>query len=97
MTLVVEQVYLLGAAFPSEDLVSAFGSIIAANAEVDKAIAAGDYSPVTIAKVSDGVYFARAYSHNSLVVEMKDSLVVFDAPVSDWQSNWSAPSTSASR
>ena len=27
-------------------------------------------------------------SHNSLVVVIKDSLVVFDAPVSDWQSNW---------
>jgi glyoxylase-like metal-dependent hydrolase (beta-lactamase superfamily II) len=27
-------------------------------------------------------------SHNSLIVEMKDYLVVFDAPVSDWQSNW---------
>jgi glyoxylase-like metal-dependent hydrolase (beta-lactamase superfamily II) len=27
-------------------------------------------------------------SHNSLIVEMKDHVIVFDAPVSDWQSNW---------
>ena len=27
-------------------------------------------------------------SHNSLIVEMKDHLIVFDAPVSDWQSTW---------
>jgi len=27
-------------------------------------------------------------SHNSLIVEMKDYVIVFDAPVSDWQSNW---------
>jgi glyoxylase-like metal-dependent hydrolase (beta-lactamase superfamily II) len=27
-------------------------------------------------------------THNALVVEMRDHLIVFDAPVSDWQSNW---------
>jgi len=41
----------------------------AATAEADTAIAAGDYSPVALSKIADGVYFARAYSHNSLVVE----------------------------
>jgi hypothetical protein len=40
-----------------------------ANAVVDRAIATGEYSPMAITKVADGVYFARAYSHNSMVVE----------------------------
>src|SRR5712691_5223203 len=30
-------------------------------------------------------------THNSLIVEMKDYLIVFDAPVTDWQSNWTTP------
>jgi glyoxylase-like metal-dependent hydrolase (beta-lactamase superfamily II) len=58
----------------------------AANAEVDKAIAAGDYSPVTIAKINDGVYLARAYSHNSLVVEFPSSLTVVEPAYTDAQS-----------
>lgn len=57
-----------------------------ATAEADKAIAAGDYSPVTIAKISDGVYFARAYSHNSLVVEFPSYLAVVEAAYTDAQS-----------
>jgi glyoxylase-like metal-dependent hydrolase (beta-lactamase superfamily II) len=58
----------------------------AANSEVDKAIAAGDYSPVTVTKISDGVFFARAYSHNSLVVEFPSYLAVVEAAYSDAQS-----------
>jgi glyoxylase-like metal-dependent hydrolase (beta-lactamase superfamily II) len=58
----------------------------AANPEVDKAIAAGDYSPVTIASINDGVYLARAYSHNSLVVEFPTSLTVVEAAYTDAQS-----------
>jgi glyoxylase-like metal-dependent hydrolase (beta-lactamase superfamily II) len=58
----------------------------AANAEVDKAVAAGDYSPVSLAKVADGVFFARAYSHNSLVVEFPSFLAVVEAAYSDAQS-----------
>ena len=58
----------------------------AANAEVDKAIAAGDYSPVTIARITDGVYLARAYSHNSLVVEFPTYLAVVEAAYTDAQS-----------
>ena len=27
-------------------------------------------------------------SHNSLVINMRDYLIAFDAPVNDWQSNW---------
>jgi len=58
----------------------------AADAEADKAIAAGDYSPITVAKISDGVYFARAYSHNSLVVEFPSYLAVVEAAYTDAQS-----------
>jgi len=58
----------------------------AADAEADKAIAAGDYSPVTIVRISDGVYFARAYSHNSLVVEFPSYLAVVEAAYTDAQS-----------
>ena len=58
----------------------------AANPEVDKAIAAGDYSPVTITKIADGVFFARAYSHNSLVVEFPTYLAVVEAAYTDAQS-----------
>jgi glyoxylase-like metal-dependent hydrolase (beta-lactamase superfamily II) len=41
-----------------------------------------------LVELGPGIQHAVGGSHNSLVVEMKDSLVVFDAPVSDWQSNW---------
>jgi glyoxylase-like metal-dependent hydrolase (beta-lactamase superfamily II) len=58
----------------------------AANAEVDRAIAAGDYSPVTLEKIAEGVFFARAYSHNSLVVEFPSYLVVVEAAYTDAQS-----------
>ncbi len=39
-------------------------------------------------ELAPGVQHVVGGSHNSLIVEMKDYLVVFDAPVSDWQSNW---------
>ena len=51
-----------------------------------KAIAAGEYSPVTITKIADGVYFARAYSHNSMVVEFPTWLAVVEAAYTDAQS-----------
>ena len=57
-----------------------------ANADVDRAIAAGDYSPVTLAKVADGVYHARGYSHHSMVVEFPSFLAVVEAPYSEAQS-----------
>ena len=50
------------------------------------AIAAGDYSPVALAKVSDGVFLARAYSHNSLVVEFPSYLAVVEAAYTEAQS-----------
>jgi glyoxylase-like metal-dependent hydrolase (beta-lactamase superfamily II) len=58
----------------------------AANAEVDKALAAGDYSPVTLTKVADGVYFARAYSHNSMVVEFPSWLALVEPAYTGAQS-----------
>jgi glyoxylase-like metal-dependent hydrolase (beta-lactamase superfamily II) len=39
-------------------------------------------------ELAPGVQHVVGGSHNSLVVEMSDYLIVFDAPVSDWQSNW---------
>ena len=51
-----------------------------------KAVAAGEYSPLTITKIADGVYFARAYSHNSMVVEFPTWLAVVEAAYTDAQS-----------
>jgi glyoxylase-like metal-dependent hydrolase (beta-lactamase superfamily II) len=39
-------------------------------------------------ELAPGVQHAVGGSHNALVVEMRDYLIVFDAPVSDWQSKW---------
>jgi glyoxylase-like metal-dependent hydrolase (beta-lactamase superfamily II) len=58
----------------------------AASAQADEAIAAGEFSPVALVKMADGVYFARAYSHNSLVVEFPSGLTVVEAPYTDAQS-----------
>jgi glyoxylase-like metal-dependent hydrolase (beta-lactamase superfamily II) len=60
----------------------------AASAEADKAIAAGsnDYSPVEISNIGDGVYFVKAYSHNSLLVEFPQWLALVEAPYTDAQS-----------
>jgi len=60
----------------------------AASKEADTAIAAGsnDYSPIAISKIGDGVYFVKAYSHNSLLVEFPQWLVVVEAPYTDAQS-----------
>ena len=65
---------------------AAFAIPDAATAEVDRAIAAGDYSPVTLTKVADGVHLARAYSHHSMVVEFPSWLVVVEAPYTEAQS-----------
>jgi glyoxylase-like metal-dependent hydrolase (beta-lactamase superfamily II) len=58
----------------------------AANADVAKAVATADYTPVTVTKIADGVYFARAYSHNSMVVEFPAWLAVVEAAYTDAQS-----------
>ncbi len=41
-----------------------------------------------LVELGPGVQHAVGGSHNSLIVEMKDYLIVFDAPVSDAQSKW---------
>jgi hypothetical protein len=68
------------------DALSVFAIPDAAQADVDTAIAAGDYSPVTLVKVADGVTFAQAYSHHSMVVEFPTFLVVVEAPYTEAQS-----------
>jgi glyoxylase-like metal-dependent hydrolase (beta-lactamase superfamily II) len=59
---------------------------VAADADVDRAIAESEYSPVEIVKVAAGVYFARAYSHHSMVVEFPAWLAVVEAPYTNAQS-----------
>jgi hypothetical protein len=39
-------------------------------------------------ELAPGIQHVVGGSHNSLIVEMKDYVIVFDAPVSDWQSTW---------
>jgi glyoxylase-like metal-dependent hydrolase (beta-lactamase superfamily II) len=56
-------------------------------AEADRAIAEGVYSPVTLVKTADGVWFARGYSHHSMVVEFPSFLAVVEAPYTEAQSH----------
>lgn len=79
-------VQFASAAVNDANALAVFAIPDAANPEVDKAIASGDYSPISIVKITDGVYFARAYSHNSLVVEFPSSLAVVEAAYTDAQS-----------
>lgn len=39
-------------------------------------------------EIAPGVLQTAGGSHNSLAVEMSDHYIVFDSPVTDWQSNW---------
>jgi glyoxylase-like metal-dependent hydrolase (beta-lactamase superfamily II) len=41
-----------------------------------------------LVELAPGVQHVVGGTHHSLLVEMRDHLVVFDAPVSDWHSNW---------
>lgn len=45
-------------------------------------------SALRLVELAPGVQHVVGGSHNALIVEMRDHLIVFDAPVSDWQSNW---------
>jgi glyoxylase-like metal-dependent hydrolase (beta-lactamase superfamily II) len=45
-------------------------------------------SGLRLVELAPGVQHVVGGSHNALVVEMRDHLIVFDAPVSDWHSNW---------
>jgi glyoxylase-like metal-dependent hydrolase (beta-lactamase superfamily II) len=51
-------------------------------------VAAGDdYTPLTLTAIGNGVYFAQAFSHHSLVVEFPAYLVVVEAPYTEAQSH----------
>lgn len=39
-------------------------------------------------EIAPGVQHVVGGTHNSLLVEMSDHLIAFDAPITDWQSNW---------
>ena len=41
-----------------------------------------------LVELAPGVQHTAGGAGNSLIVEMRDYLIVFDAPASDWQSNW---------
>jgi glyoxylase-like metal-dependent hydrolase (beta-lactamase superfamily II) len=45
--------------------------------------------------VARGVSQVVGGTHNSLVVELKDSLVVVDAPINEWQSRWTLDAAKA--
>jgi glyoxylase-like metal-dependent hydrolase (beta-lactamase superfamily II) len=45
-------------------------------------------SSLRLVQLAPGVQHVTGGSHHSLIVEMKDHLIVFDAPVSDWHSTW---------
>jgi glyoxylase-like metal-dependent hydrolase (beta-lactamase superfamily II) len=45
-------------------------------------------SGLRLVELAPGVQHVVGGSHHSLLVEMRDHLIVFDAPVSDWHSNW---------
>jgi glyoxylase-like metal-dependent hydrolase (beta-lactamase superfamily II) len=45
-------------------------------------------SSLRLVQVAPGVQHVVGGTHHSLIVEMKDHLIVFDAPVSDWHSTW---------
>ncbi len=46
------------------------------------------FSGLSLVELASGVQHTTNGAGNSLIVEMRDYLIVFDAPASDWQSNW---------
>jgi glyoxylase-like metal-dependent hydrolase (beta-lactamase superfamily II) len=48
-----------------------------------------------LVELAPGVQHAVGGSHNSLIVEMRDHLIAFDAPVSDAQSKWTLDAVKA--
>jgi len=56
-----------------------------AAAEAEKAAGAGEYSPMKITKIGNGVYHAQGYSHHSMIVEFPQYLTVMDAPYTETQ------------
>lgn len=49
----------------------------------------------TLADIAPGVSQTSGTSHNSLIVEMKDYLIVFDAPIGEEQSRWTIDAAKA--
>jgi glyoxylase-like metal-dependent hydrolase (beta-lactamase superfamily II) len=49
---------------------------------------AGASSGLRFTELAPGVQHVVGGTHHSLLVELRDQLVVFDAPVSDWHSTW---------
>ncbi len=45
-------------------------------------------SGLRLQELAPGVQHQVGGTHHGLIVEMRDYLIAFDAPVSDWQSNW---------
>lgn len=45
-------------------------------------------SSLKLVELGPGIQFVTGGTHNALIVEMSDHLIVFDAPVSDAQTNW---------
>lgn len=54
-----------------------------------------DGKGLRLQELAPGVQHVVGGTHNSLIVEMRDHLIVFDAPVSDWQSNWTIKAAQA--
>ena len=52
-------------------------------------------SSLRLVEVAPGVQHQVGGTHHSMIVEMRDYLVVLDAPVSDWQSNWTIAAAQA--
>jgi glyoxylase-like metal-dependent hydrolase (beta-lactamase superfamily II) len=52
-------------------------------------------SGLRLNEIAPGVQHQVGGSHNSLIVEMRDYLIVFDAPVTDGQSNWTIAAAQA--
>lgn len=55
-------------------------------------------SPATglkLVELSPNVQFVTGGSHNSLIVARKDDLIVFDAPINEWQSRWTIDAAKA--
>jgi len=48
-----------------------------------------------LVELAPNVQFATGGTHNSLIVAHKDHLVVFDAPINEWQSRWTIDAAKA--
>jgi glyoxylase-like metal-dependent hydrolase (beta-lactamase superfamily II) len=48
-----------------------------------------------LVELAPNVQFATGGTHNSLIVARKDHLVVFDAPINEWQSRWTIDAAKA--